>query len=152
MLVKHGEKLSAGVVGQGDDATYVASYSVGGLVEQLDARAALAGEAALEHRSGAWHRLLAVSRALHSGVKHENLNFPAYGGALFDPERYPWLEGRRPGDPLDASRPPEVDDRTVLRMLRAVQYVTVGGERRRLTFRALDVEQIGYVYEGLLET
>ena len=25
------------------------------------------------------------------------------------------------------------------------------GERRRLTFRALDVEQIGYVYEGLLE-
>lgn len=36
-------------------------------------------------------------------------------------------------------------------MLRAVQYVEVGGERRRLTFRALDVEQIGYVYEGLLE-
>ncbi|MGH3401539.1 MAG: Eco57I restriction-modification methylase domain-containing protein [Streptosporangiaceae bacterium] len=27
----------------------------------------------------------------------------------------------------------------------------IGGERRRLTFRALDVEQIGYVYEGLLE-
>ena len=135
-----------------DDSTYIASYSVGSLVEQLDARAALAGEAALEHRSGAWHRLLAVSRALHSGVKHENLNFPAYGGALFDPDRYPWLEGRRPGDSLDASRPPEVDDRTVLRMLRAVQYVTVAGERRRLTFRALDVEQIGYVYEGLLET
>jgi hypothetical protein len=44
-----------------------------------------------------------------------------------------------------------VDDRTVLRMLRAVQYVVIGGERRRLTFRALDVEQIGYVYEGLLE-
>ena len=36
-------------------------------------------------------------------------------------------------------------------MLRAVQYVVIGGERRRLTFRALDVEQIGYVYEGLLE-
>jgi hypothetical protein len=32
-----------------------------------------------------------------------------------------------------------------------VQHVTVGGERRRLSFRALDVEQIGYVYEGLLE-
>jgi hypothetical protein len=29
--------------------------------------------------------------------------------------------------------------------------VTIGGERRRLTFRALGVEQIGYVYEGLLE-
>ncbi len=39
----------------------------------------------------------------------------------------------------------------MLRMLRAVQYVVIGGERRRLTFRALDVEQVGYVYEGLLE-
>ena len=36
-------------------------------------------------------------------------------------------------------------------MLQAVQYVRIRGERRRLTFRALDVEQIGYVYEGLLE-
>ena len=47
--------------------------------------------------------------------------------------------------------PPPVDDLTVLRMLEAVQYVRLNGERRRLTFRALDVEQIGYVYEGLLE-
>ncbi|MGI8492327.1 MAG: Eco57I restriction-modification methylase domain-containing protein, partial [Acidimicrobiales bacterium] len=61
------------------------------------------------------------------------------------------LEGRRSGDPVEGSRPPDVDDLTVLRMLRAVQYVDVGGERRRLTFRAIDVEQIGYVYEGLLE-
>ena len=53
--------------------------------------------------------------------------------------------------PVRPARPPAVDDRTVLAMLRAVQYVQVGGQRRRLTFRALDVEQIGYVYEGLLE-
>jgi hypothetical protein len=135
-----------------DDATYEASYSVARLVEQLEHVATLSGEAALEHRSGAWHRLLAVSRALHAGVAHEDLRLPAYGGDLFDPDRYPWLEGRRDGDePLDGARPPEVDDRTVLQMLRAVQYVEVGGERRRLTFRALDVEQVGYVYEGLLE-
>ena len=76
---------------------------------------------------------------------------PAYGGGLFDPDRYRWLEGRAKDAPAAAARPPAVDDRTVLRMLRAVQYVTIGGERRRLTFRALDVEQIGYVYEGLLE-
>jgi hypothetical protein len=135
-----------------DDATYVESYSVGRLVEQLEGRATLDGEASLEHRTGAWHRLLAVSRAIYAGVAHEDLRFPAYGGGLFDPDRYPWLEGRRLGQPLDGSRPPDVDDRTVLRMLRSVQYVEVAGERRRLTFRALDVEQIGYVYEGLLET
>ncbi|WP_405183601.1 BREX-1 system adenine-specific DNA-methyltransferase PglX (plasmid) [Nocardia sp. NBC_01377] len=133
-----------------DDDVYVAAYSVSRLVEQLEAAEALVGAQALEHRTGAWHRLLAVSRALHYGVAHEDLRLPAYGGGLFDPDRYPWLEGHS-ADDLPGARPPAVDDRTVLRLLRAVQYVEVGGERRRLTFRALDVEQIGYVYEGLLE-
>jgi len=133
-----------------DDNIYVAAYSIGRLVEQLEAVEALAGAQALGYRTGAWHRLLATSRALHSGVAHEDLRLPPYGGGLFDPDRFPWLEGRTAGE--DAStRPPAVDDATVLRLLRAVQYVEVGGERRKLTFRALDVEQIGYVYEGLLE-
>jgi hypothetical protein len=134
-----------------DDDLYVTGYGVGQLVEQLEQQASLAGEQALEHRTAAWHRLLALTRAVHAGVAHEDLRLPAYGGGLFDPDRYPWLEGRRPGEPAAAARPPAVEDRAVLRMLRAVQYVQIGGERRRLTFRALDVEQIGYVYEGLLE-
>ncbi len=133
-----------------DTQLYVDAYSVSRLVEQLEEAEALGGPQALEHRTGAWHRLLAVGRALHAGVAHEDLRLPAYGGGLFDPDRYPWLEGRDRADAPDR-RPPAVDDRTVLRLLRAVQYVEVGGERRRLTFRALDVEQIGYVYEGLLE-
>ena len=134
-----------------DDATYVEGYSVARLVDQLDSRANLYGEAALEHRTAAWHRILAVTRAIHQGVAHEDLRLPAYGGGLFDPDRYPWLEGRRPGADID-TLPPRIDDRTVLRMLRAVQFVELAHERRRLTFRSLDVEQIGYVYEGLLET
>ena len=134
-----------------DDDLYVTAYSVGHLVDQLDQQASLGGEQTLEHRTAAWHRLLALTRAVFAGVAHEDLRLPAYGGGLFDPDRYPWLEGRQPGDPAAAARPPAVDDRTVLRMLGAVQYVNIGGERRRLTFRALDVEQIGYVYEGLLE-
>jgi hypothetical protein len=133
-----------------DDDLYVTAYSVGHLVEQLEQADSLG--AVLGQRTAAWHRLLAVTRAVHSGVAHEDLRLPAYGGGLFDPDRYPWLEGRpNAGTPTAAARPPAVDDRTVLRMLRAVQYVVIGGERRRLTFRALDVEQIGYVYEGLLE-
>lgn len=127
-----------------DDFRYATAYSVGRLVEQLEVRAQEFGEQTLEHRTGAWLRLMAVSRALHRGVAHADLRLPAYGGGLFDPERFPWLEGR---DGLL----PGVDDLTVLRMLEAVQYVRLRGERRRLTFRALDVEQIGYVYEGLLE-
>jgi hypothetical protein len=133
-----------------DDDLYVTAYSVGHLVEQLEQQDSLG--AVLAQRTSAWHRLMAVTRAVHNGVAHEDLRLPAYGGGLFDPDRYPWLEGRPDkGTPTAAARPPAVDDRTVLRMLRAVQYVQIGGERRRLTFRALDVEQIGYVYEGLLE-
>ena len=133
-----------------DDDLYVTAYSVGHLVEQLEQQDSLG--AVLAQRTSAWHRLLAATRAVHNGVAHEDLRLPAYGGGLFDPDRYPWLEGRPDrGTPAAAARLPAVDDRTVLRMLRAVQYVQIGGERRRLTFRALDVEQIGYVYEGLLE-
>jgi len=127
-----------------DDARYDTAYSVGRLVEQLEQRAAVHGEQTLEHRTGAWHRMLALARALHGGVAHEDLRLPPYGGGLFDPDRFPWLEGRD-------GPPPPVDDLTVLRVLEAVQYVRLAGERRRLSFRALDVEQIGYVYEGLLE-
>lgn len=134
-----------------DDALYVSAYSVSRLVDQLESQASLLGEQALEHRTGAWHRLLAVTRAVHQGVAHEDLRMPAYGGSMFDPGRFPWLEGRHGTTADPSSRVPAVDDRTVLRMLRAVQYVEAGGERRRLSFRALDVEQIGYVYEGLLE-
>ncbi len=134
-----------------DDDTYTSAYSVGRLVEELRSRAQLDGEQSLEHSTAAWHRLLALSRAVHGGVAHEDLRMPAYGGGLFDPDMHPWLEGRRAGDPVGASRPPAVDDRTVLRMLKAVQYVEIGHESRRLTFRALNVEQIGYVYEGLLD-
>jgi hypothetical protein len=133
-----------------DDNLYVTGYSVSHLVEQLEQQDSLG--AVLAQRTSAWHRLLAATRAVYSGVAHEDLRLPAYGGGLFDPDRYPWLEGRPDKDTsVAAARPPAVDDQTVLRMLRAVQYVEIGHERRRLTFRALDVEQIGYVYEGLLE-
>lgn len=128
-----------------DDARYDAAYSVGRLVEQLEQRVATHGEQNFEHRTGAWHRLLALARALHGGVAHDDLRLPPYGGTLFNPDRHLWLEGRD-------GTPPPVDDLTVLRMLDAVQYVQLSGERRRLSFRALDVEQIGYVYEGLLES
>jgi hypothetical protein len=79
-------------------------------------------------------------------VNHPELKLPAYDGSIFDPDKYPWLERSTPLLPID--------DRTVLHMLQSVQEVRVGKGKQRevrtLSFRALDVEQIGYVYEGLL--
>jgi hypothetical protein len=122
-----------------DAALYATSYSAGGLYAELEQRVADArgNEGELEHTFLAWHRLLALSTVVHRGVSHPELRLIAHDGSLFDPGRFGWF-------------PLTVDDRTVLHMLRAVQTVTIAGERRRVSFRALTVEQIGYVYEGLL--
>ncbi|WP_068829856.1 Eco57I restriction-modification methylase domain-containing protein [Pseudomonas sp. BMS12] len=102
-----------------------------------------------EHRNDAWSRLLATFRAVYGGIEHDSLRLPALGGSLFDPDRFPFLEGRVKGSNwrTDAARPLPIDNRTVLLLLDAIQQY----EGRTLSYRALDVEQIGYVYEGLLE-
>ncbi|MGW1534208.1 Eco57I restriction-modification methylase domain-containing protein, partial [Streptomyces aureus] len=131
-----------------DNEVYARSYSARFLRDELKARADDEGETSLEHTTSAWHRLIALFHAVHGGVDHPGSGFhlPAYDGSIFDPDKYPWLERTTP---LLA-----IDDRTVLHMLQAVQEVRVGKgkdrEVRTLSFRALDVEQIGYVYEGLL--
>ena len=51
-------------------------------------------------RWDAWSRLLAVFRAVFGGIEHENLRLPALGGSLFDPDRFPFLEGRAKGTRL----------------------------------------------------
>ncbi|MFF5180701.1 Eco57I restriction-modification methylase domain-containing protein [Micromonospora sp. NPDC000316] len=124
-----------------DNELYVKAYSAGRLCAELEQRVIEGSEEDLEHSSAAWHRLLALFNAVYRGVDHPRLTMHGHDGSLFDPEATPWL-------------PLTIDDRTVLHMLRAVQYVEIGTgrsrERRTLSFRALDVEQIGYVYEGLL--
>ncbi|MFI1978709.1 Eco57I restriction-modification methylase domain-containing protein [Streptomyces wedmorensis] len=136
-----------------DNELYVQSYSAGRLSKDLEDRAAETTEEDLELSWAGWHRLIALFNAVYGGVDHPSLSMHAYDGSIFDPNAFPWLEGRGTGadDPTD---PLPIDDRTVLHMLQSVQYVSIGTgkkrERRRLTFRTLDVEQIGYVYEGLL--
>lgn len=139
------------------DELYAGSYGALGLREDLREEADRFGEEALERRSSGWHRLLATFRAIHGGIAHEALRLPAYGGGLFDPDRYPFLEGRREGEPwrTHESHPLPVDDRSILAILDALEVLTFrdGGvtEARRLSYRSLDVEQIGHVYEGLLD-
>jgi len=131
------------------DETYEANYAVSTLRIKLRDEAGLHGEEVLSYRNNAWARLLAVFRAVYGGVEHEDMRMPALGGSLFDPDRFPFLEGR-PKDSnwkIDEARPLPIDNRTVLLFLDAIQLF----QGRTLSYRALDVEQIGYVYEGLLE-
>ncbi|MGU2543061.1 Eco57I restriction-modification methylase domain-containing protein [Pseudomonas aeruginosa] len=127
------------------DETYESDYAISTLRMQLRQET----EEVLEHRHDAWARLLATFRAVYGGIEHETLRLPALGGSLFDPDRFPFLEGRAKGSDwkVDAARPLPIDNRTVLLLLEAIQQY----QGRTLSYRALDVEQIGYVYEGLLE-
>lgn len=138
---------------------YEQNYSVSTISKQLRELADQHDEALLERRYDAWPRLLSAFRAVYGGLQHDDVHIPAYGGSLFNPDRFPFIEGRKQGTSWrDAEASPlPVSNRTVLHLLEALQLLQIkmqgGGkaEARRLSFRALDIEQIGHVYEGLLD-
>lgn len=136
-----------------DDPRYAETLAASTLRAQLQERADRDAEDTLEYSTAAWHRVLALFRAVHGGIEHDALRLPAYGGGLFDPDRHPFLEGRLIGSRWreDAADPLPVDDRTMLHLLDALQTLDQGGARVLLSYEALDVEQIGHVYEGLLD-
>jgi hypothetical protein len=112
----------------------------------------------MSRRFSAWGQLLALFRAIFLGVEHgqgaDALRMPARRGELFDPHRFAFLEGWGPagsapigeGPGRAAVRVPTVDDETVYRVLEKLLLL----EGQRLSYRALDVEQIGSIYEGLM--
>lgn len=123
---------------------YTDSYAIRDVLDDLRKRA-VHGEELLDETYDTWHRLLAVSEALHGGVNYDEMRMPAYGGSLLDPDRFEWLVATD-----ERGLRVKVSDRVMLHVLRSVQYAHVGKEPRRISFRDIDVEQIGYIYEGLL--
>jgi hypothetical protein len=138
-----------------DDPTYAEHYSVLGLFEQLQSDAS-AHPDAMNRRFGAWPRLLATWRAIFLGASHGKLHLPPRHGHFFDPNLYPFLEGWGFGgsSPLHpelyeqraAVQVPSIDDGAVFQVLERLLFLG----RLRLSYRALDVEQIGSVYEALM--
>jgi hypothetical protein len=120
-------------------------YGIAGELDRL-MTVSTSGEEVLDISSLTWHRLLATSRALFQGASFENLRMPAYGGSLFDPNRFSFLTASNENGSLSVS----VNDRVMLHVLESVQVANLKGEARRISFRDIDVEQIGYIYEGLL--
>lgn len=125
---------------------YHSGYGLAGVLDELEARARDEGEEPMDGTYYVWHRLLATSGALFGGATWEDVRMPAYGGSLFDPARFGFLTATGP----DGSLAVRVSDRVMLEVLRSVQIARTGKEARRVSFRDIDVEQIGYIYEGLL--
>lgn len=123
-------------------------YSLHALFERLRRDAALHHDT-MDQRFGAWAQILTLSRLIHSGCYHGDLQMPARLGHLFDPHRFPFLEGRidERSDVRDPAHSlPTVSDGTIHRVLE--KLLILQGER--LSYRTLDVEQIGSVYQTMI--
>jgi len=131
-----------------EDETFLRSYSLAGLFERLREDAALYPDT-MDQRYGAWAQLLALFRMVHDGARAAGMHLPPRHGALFDPDRFKFLEGRRGGGARqihERINPPLVPDGTIYRVLE--KLLVLDGER--ISYRALDVEQIGSVYETMM--
>jgi MmeI, target recognition domain/Eco57I restriction-modification methylase len=132
---------------------YSKHLSVFGLYDRLAVDAGAHPES-MHLRFGAYGRLIALFRAVFLGVSHQDLHLPPRSGKLFDPSAFPFLEGGLPGwtapvalaEERAAVELPSIDDETIYRVLK--RLVVFKGQR--LSYRTLDVEQIGAVYESLM--
>lgn len=133
------------------DSLYVSTYAISTLKAELEEIESISPEL-LDDSYAAWHRILATSRAIHGGVEIDDMRVKPYGSRLFDPNRYPFLEGRTAADaPLTTDAAIPISDLSVLGIMRALQELALHGELRNLSYKHLDVEQIGHVYESLLD-
>ncbi|AGY56938.1 Eco57I restriction-modification methylase domain-containing protein [Gloeobacter kilaueensis] len=130
------------------DPIYERGYSLTGLFERLRIDWGNYPDT-MDQRFGAWAALLSLFRLAFEGAAHGEFSLPARQGQLFNPDEYPFLEGR----PWQTNRvmgeriqPPRVPDGVIYRVLD--KLLVLGGER--LSYRSLDVEQIGSVYEAVM--
>ncbi|MBB2780290.1 UNVERIFIED_ORG: hypothetical protein GGE55_001672 [Rhizobium esperanzae] len=100
-------------------------------------------ELTMHLRRGAWSRLLTLFRLVHQGDGTGDW-IRGRGGKLFDPTAFPFLQGQ--DEVEDSPRPAEVSDECVAKVLD--RLLVLGGDK--LSYRTLDVEQIGSVYETVM--
>ena len=133
-----------------DDEVFLDGYSLTALHKRLREEAALYPDT-MDQRYGAYAQLLVLFRMIHDGARGGNMALPPRHGVLFDPDKYRFLEGRgaqvgggrQVGERIEA---PRVSDGTVYRVLE--KLLVLKGER--ISYRALDVEHIGSVYETMM--
>ena len=93
------------------------------------------------HYKGLWRAVQAISRLAHAGCKAGELRVTAFNGRLFAPSQAAAFDSTRLSD--------VVMSRTVV----ALSSTRSGrpGARTKILYRDLDVEQLGAVYERVLE-
>jgi hypothetical protein len=109
---------------------YRERYTIASIVDAL-----LAGRT----YRGVWRAILAISRLAHSGCSVGELKVTAFNGRLFAPSRVSAFE--RTG----------LDDDVMGRAVLALSTTVMPRGRARIAYRDLGVEQLGAVYEHVLD-
>ena len=111
----------------------------------LEALRDLADDPAFANRPGAavafWDALRAIARLAHAGCRAGDLRVTPFNGRLFAPARTPLAERR------------DLDDESARQAVRALSSRPTSDRagRERIAYRDLGVEQLGAVYETLLD-
>lgn len=121
-----------------DHPLYAQSYSMTGLCR----------EALREDARGLWDGLAAATRLSRRGCRTASLILPPFNGELFRRSSAPALERRHPARPNAASARRDAAIRAALLSLGTRQ--TANG-REELSFGDLGVEELGSVYERVLD-
>ena len=131
-----------------ESEVFLRHYSLTGLYERLREDAARHPDT-MDARFGAWAGLLALFRMVHDGARSGTMRLPPRHGVLFDPDEYKFLEGRGEVGARqihERIEPPRIPDGAIHRALE--NLLVLDGER--VSYRALDVEHIGTVYETMM--
>ncbi|WP_016744454.1 Eco57I restriction-modification methylase domain-containing protein [Rhizorhabdus wittichii] len=144
ILYAEDRSLMPSVTAGGAAELYERGYSLGGLFVKLGDDDALYPDT-MDERRGAWGRLLALFRLVSCG--HDGF-MQRRGGRLFDETRFPFLLGKAEIGGADQVLP--VGDGCIFRVLTHLMTLEGRAGRERLSYRTLDVEQIGSVYETVM--
>jgi hypothetical protein len=109
------------------------------LYREAYAISTLTRKAAQPQPRGLWESLQAISRLAHAGCTAGDLNVTAFNGRLFSPRHAPLAEQRR------------VPDGVLREVLLALATDRTRDGRRPISYHDLGVEQLGSVYERVLE-
>jgi hypothetical protein len=109
---------------------YREAYTIDALCRRSTARTRVAG---------LWESLMAISRLAHAGCHAGDLQVTPFNGRLFSPHHAPLVERSR------------IQDAVIREAVLALATGPAAGGRRRIAYADLGVEQLGAVYERVLE-
>lgn len=114
-------------------ALYTKEYSISALRERAERKQSR------DHQTDLWEGLKITFRLVGQGVDKDDLHVPGYNGGLFDDEKLEFVQ--------DAA----CNNDAILSAIHNLTHVEQQGYQQRISYADLGVDEIGAVYESLLE-